>query len=399
MPKPKLPEFTVIVDSNVLYAKDVTKLVSSKFMATWQECLTLASLNLLVPEVVKGERIYQLVSTAEKAIENAVKNFDTIAKVTGKETPKLPTVEQLKADVEKRFGKWATEHKVRIVPTPCDKIDWKRVVNDAIWRVSPFVAASEKVDSEKGFRDCLILETIRDVVNGAPKRNFVFICNDTVLRSTVEAQFDPKLVTAYEDLGSFASYLKLTDEELTQEFVNALIKKVPSVFYTENDLECLYVKFKIRQAIDERFALNLNDIGENKQALFTDLLAGFESSQPIYPDLPTALYEAISKEKVLIDTTEFVTLTEPNTYQWKTHLRFVRLFRPSAFAARSVLDLPFEKVRTARFEVSWSSVVEEDETFSAITLEDIQLVEQTTEDDLMGRLHYEKAGNQSRTAS
>ena len=60
----------VVVDSNALYTVGPT-LGSPQFVQTWKECLKIAPLKLFVPDVVKGERVYQLVRIASEAVQNA----------------------------------------------------------------------------------------------------------------------------------------------------------------------------------------------------------------------------------------------------------------------------------------------------------------------------------------
>jgi len=73
--------FDVVVDTNVLYAPDPSLIASRGFSASWNDCKSVGTLALIVPEVVKGERMFQLMSWAEAAIQNAHKNFDTIARL------------------------------------------------------------------------------------------------------------------------------------------------------------------------------------------------------------------------------------------------------------------------------------------------------------------------------
>jgi len=54
--------FTVVVDSNVLFTKDVTKVAGTKFSVDWASCYEMGKMTLVVPEVVKEERLYQMVS-------------------------------------------------------------------------------------------------------------------------------------------------------------------------------------------------------------------------------------------------------------------------------------------------------------------------------------------------
>jgi hypothetical protein len=352
MPKKQPPiSLTVTVDTNALFPKDVTDIVSPKFMALWQECSGLAKLSLVVPEIARGERLYQLVTAAEKATQNAAKNFATICKVSGRAPPILPTSVEVRRDVEKRFEKWRTEAGATIASVPYAKIDWKRVVNDSIWRVKPFETAGEDKDSEKGFRDCLILETLGEMLPARNEQKLVFISNDTLLREAAIEQFNAKAFSAYEELGSLASYLRLAHQEMTQEFIEALLQKVPSVFYTPDDPKCDYYTFKISQLVASKFDYMLDSLFDEPQTS-----SGEQALGNAFLELTKSFLHPASDEKIFIDGTEFDNLTPPNIYHWKTHLRFVRLFRPQnsnlpKFSENiSGFD---EKIRIAKFDVLW----------------------------------------------
>ena len=71
------------------------------------------------------------------------------------------TDQRVRHEIEQKFKRWEEKHKAKILFTPIDSIPWSNVVKKAIWREPPFVLDSQNTDNEKGFRDCLILETIK----------------------------------------------------------------------------------------------------------------------------------------------------------------------------------------------------------------------------------------------
>jgi hypothetical protein len=378
--------FTVTVDTNALFPKYVIDIVSPKFMALWQECSGLAKLSLVVPEIVRGERLYQLVTAAEKATENAAKNFATICKVSGRAPPNLPTRRELRREVEKQFEKWRVEAGATIAPVPYGTIDWKRVVNDSIWRVKPFEAAGEDKDSEKGFRDCLILETLREIFPARNEQKLVFISNDTLLREAAIEQIHAKEFSAYEGLGNFASYLRLAHEEMNQEFVEALLQKVPSVFYTSDNPKCVYYTFKISQLVASKFNCMLDSLFDDSQTSSREQGLG-----DAFLALTKSFLQPVSEERVFVDATEFDKLTPPNIYHWKTHLRFVRLFRrQNANVPKFLENLTGfdEKIRIAKFDVLWKATVDDNVDFSDESVTDIQFVEQTQEEAWLNKVKY-----------
>src|SRR3954451_21339010 len=110
MAKDEQAPTTVVVDSNALFPKDQRNLVSATFESVWKRCVQLANLRLVVPAIVRGERLYQLTTFAHSALQSAASNLETVSKVSGNQSPSLPTFAQVKADIAARFDKWIKEH-------------------------------------------------------------------------------------------------------------------------------------------------------------------------------------------------------------------------------------------------------------------------------------------------
>jgi len=384
MPKPKPPSYTVVVDSNVLYPKDKTELISPKFTDSWRECVGLAELRLVVPEVVRGERLYQLFSVGEKERRKAESSLKALSKVSGKSGPGILKRVELIEAVEERFEAWVRENGVSLAATPLDRIDWKRVVHDAIWRDAPFVAPTDGKDSEKGFRDCMVLETVREIARLGSGEDLVFISGDDVLRLAVSDQLKEVNLSTYKDVSEFASFLRLIHVAVDEAFVGAILRKVPSVFYTQDDPECVYNKCQIWHTITQRFSLNLDHFMETKPTSFSDLL-----SAPSSQNLSGGPFLPASDENDYIDATKFEKLTGISVYHWKTQVRFVRLFRQNMpQAIWQGMEWMGEKVRIARFEVSWHATVDDQEMFSGISVDDIVLAEITSEVGLVNKWKY-----------
>lgn len=376
--KPNLP-FIVVADTNALFPKDPTKLVSDKFLAKWDDCAKLANLRFLIPEIVRSERLYQLASGAKDSLANAAKNFDSLAKVSGVSTVSLPSIDAIKAGIESRFAEWAKAKAVEIVPLPYGTISWPKVVNDAIWRNAPFSPAREGKDSEKGFRDCLILETLAGVVLEADAQ-VILISGDTLLRESAIARFDSNLFAAYENLEGFYSYLTVTRTQMAEaerQTAQKIIQAAPKVFYSADNPKCVYTSFNIYQRIAHQYAAELGSV-DKPQTTDAD---------------KDVTFEAISGERVFIDPTQY----EPNVakgraWGWKTRVRLTRVFRrktvykqetPSAEDARvaELLDnlrrsrdrwdelfKANQVVRVAPFDVFWTATCDRDAKFTRLKL-------------------------------
>lgn len=381
MPKQSSQSFLVVADTNALFPRDPTQIVSEGFMVAWKECLKLAKAHLVISEIVRGERLYQMVGAAQRSLANAEKNAETITGVSASVTVSLPKITEIKQATEKRFDDWAKAHGIEIVPVPCGKIDWRRVVSDAIWRVSPFMPPTEGKDTEKGFRDCLIAETLNELIQSHPGEQVVFIAKDHLLRNATIARFPSAAFAAYEDLGGLLSYLTLTREQAEKaqrEFIQRVIQKAPSVFYSADDPTCAYLKFNIGSRIMQEFATQLNVLSQPETENHS---LSFERSAPA------------SEEKIYIDTTQYEQSSSKVAWGWRTRLRFLRLFRSqpeqSAVGMTSpqvdfwdrVSDLLAvnELLRVAPFDVHWTAHCDDQANFSQLKLVAVKPLPQTQE--------------------
>lgn len=302
--------FTIVPDSNVLYPKEQTRLVGETFLSALSECAEHAKLRLLIPEVVRGERLFRLVRLAKASLENAKKNFDNLKTVSDSVMPPLPTIATLRTEIEKRFDKWVAEIGAEIVPTPCEQIDWSRVVTDAVWRQPPF---SDGENTEKGFRDCLILETLAGLITPEAAEQVIFISGDQLLRETAIARFDSRAFAAYESMEAFHSFLTVTRtrmEEARKQFVQSVIQSAPATFYSADNPRCVYTFYRIYQRIMQCNA-ELNHL-----------------HRPTPSNEEESFFAPVSEEKVFIDSTEYEqSLSKYKRWGWKTRIRLVRLFQ------------------------------------------------------------------------
>jgi hypothetical protein len=380
MPKSEVNSSIVVPDSNSLFPKMPTQIASERFESTWTECLKFGKLQLVIPEVVRGERLYQLVSVAQRSLENAEKNFRTITAVAALEIAPMPKIEEIRISIEKRFDDWLKGLSAEIEPVPCDKINWQRVVNDAIWRICPFAPAGEDKDTEKGFRDCLIAETLDNIIKSRTSGQVVFISRDRLLRDATIARFGSEEFAAYEDITNFLSFLTLTHEQTQKtrnEFVQAVLQKAPGVFYSENNPNCVYTKFSVGNRVLQDFSAHLNVASPPRT----------ENS-----DAPAETLTPASEEKIFIDSTQYEPITKSKvTWGWKTRLRCVRLFRKESLISSTTLEQEnlwrqlahalgaYEMVRVAPFDVFWAARCDGDGNFSELKVLEIRPQQQTWE--------------------
>jgi hypothetical protein len=152
--------FTLIPDSNALFTENQSHLVAPAFESSLLVLrkLALGGISVAVPSIVCGERCYQIVQAVEQQLSNASHGAKVVAKISGL-VSSLPKISEIRGAIEKRFEKWLTSVDAVELPTPIDSITWARVIADSIWRLPPFEPNKDS-KKEKGFRDCMVLETV-----------------------------------------------------------------------------------------------------------------------------------------------------------------------------------------------------------------------------------------------
>jgi hypothetical protein len=353
-----LPDFIVVPDTNALHTKKPAQIVSSGFDSLWNECSQITTLKLFVPDIVKQELMFQQVFIAQQSRENALKNLNTMAEITGTTMPKLKTDEQLHSSVGITFEKWRKAIEAEIVPLPKD-IPWTRLVKDALWRNPPFSPSKETDDrSEKGFRDALILETLRQLWKVQPDKQIVFLSGDDLLRSTAETRAGKnKNRLVFPALREFHAYLKLLKEERGQKFNQTVMENASQVFYTANDGECVYYKFRLYEKVLKEQLAHLN-------TLFDPQPQAAINFPPSMVSQSFKFWRPISEEKPILVSTRFSKILDDKRWLWRTQMNFAKLCayeetNPAQNAYPGIFTSP-RQIRIAKFDILWSSTVSSD---------------------------------------
>ena len=321
--------------------------------------MALTHLRLLIPEIVKQERIYQLCDKAKEAAANARKNFGTLKGVCGYDIPKLPTDKEIQQRATARFEAWLKKLDAIIIPLRHDKLDLKELIHLAVWKRPPF---SPK--GEKGFRDYLVLQAIREAyaTNGCDK--VAFLCHDDLLSTTSESAFDKKTFTVYKDLEAFESQLKLTREANNAEYVDALLEAAPSVFFTEGNPDCVYTSCHVLQQLRNAHSDSLDKYPWLAHSVYiSQTQAGAQYTGGDILNMP---YKVNSEERLICGDTALASVDHDRTMHWKTEIRLVRLFEhitPDTFDINSTM------VRIAPFEIRWSCKEDGELNFSELKYE------------------------------
>ena len=135
---------------------------------------------------------------------------------------------------------------------PIKSIDWDTLIKDAIWRQPPF---TEDKGQEKGFRDALIVQTLGKIIGDHSSNDIAFISGDSLVRQAASSKFGTTFI-AYETLEELESFLTLTDNKLTNEFVRAIQARAREKFYSDKSPQSLLFRGDLVRKIKKRFYEN-----------------------------------------------------------------------------------------------------------------------------------------------
>lgn len=366
MPKVKLepvPDHIVVPDTNILWDKDKKNAVCPDFDQFWSRSSSVIPLKLFVPEVVLGELQFQQATSAIKCATTVSDQMTELSGITQKKyEPRLDHT-TIRKQVGEKLKKWVASHGGQIITVPIASINWNQVIEDAIWRNPPFTFDPKDKDNEKGFRDALILETVCGICdsNKGASANIVFLCNDRLLRKSAETrQKHNKALLTFESISDFESYIKLTQQSLTDKFVKSIQTHARSKFYAPDDKTAIYFRENIRRTINEKFAADL--------------------TTAIEPPRPTGLLGlspptnwSVTDERWWINATRFDELVRPREYHWLSRVTIARLLLGAPVGGG--LSLAFspirEEVKVIGFDVKWKANVKADGRFHDISVIDI----------------------------
>ena len=362
----------VVPDTNVLWHKEKSQVVAPDFDKFWDEHLKAFDLELVVPEVVEGELLFQQTSSALRALGRANEDIAHVSSVAGSKYSHRITEARVRRNVKERFQKWVQRRGAAVHPTPVASIDWPKLIESAIWRRAPFSEDHKQPEIEKGFRDALILETVREICRSREGSiDVAFLCGDALLRRAAEAELKSfQRCSFYESLEDFSAYLKLTKEALTIEFVRSIQARASAKFYTENDRDCLMLKeeivLKIRQGFPGHF--------ENP----TDAIGSFSGLLGVAA--PGHTWEPSASEQIWFTMARFHELKGRREFHWINVVSFVQPFRYVGPPSFLVTDQDRKaRLRVLRFEVEWKADVKRDGRFHGVTVENLRFVDRKFE--------------------
>lgn len=360
----------VICDTNILWFEDKGPIANPEFERFWDVASKEFDLELHIPETVRGELIFQHFTSCQKLFKSTEENVRKISTITGNTHSTRLNLPMMRRQIEVKFDKWIKAKRGHVIPVPIERIGWKRLVDDAVWRLPPFIADPKNPDFEKGFRDALIMETLCDLVGTESRKiNFAFLCNDSTLREATVSRLKAELrFSAYETIKDFESYLRLTKEKLTNDFISRIVVKAKARFFNRDDPSCLALRDRLVDQIQADFKDYFLDIAKSEK----DSILSFD------PEPDSASWNPVGSGGFWIENPQFLRIETRKRYFWKSIIKFVRLYTRSATTLREILGASSasgldERILILPFHVTWSAMVKNDARFHDIKTESIEI--------------------------
>jgi len=251
--KGQRPQLRVVFDTNVLYTGSASDLVRQEVATLIKESkFPDLEIQWYLPELVRHERQYQMQ-------KRALELLPAIAKVERLLAHNLAITEQtLVSGVEEAVRKRHEELGLLRLALDCGRVEWDRVVLDAAYRRPPF----KNGETEKGFRDCMIVECLTQLVADSPKTakvcRIVFVTGDKLVGEAIQARTagstNVGVLSTLEELKGLISTLV---SQVDESFLALLRPRAHKLFFIPQDQSTLFYKERIRERISEKFRSEL----------------------------------------------------------------------------------------------------------------------------------------------
>lgn len=164
----------------------------------------------------------------------------------------------LKQRVSDAISKHLTTLNLNVVEIEPTKVDWSRIIHNSAYRLPPF----EHGEKEKGFRDAMIIESLRQLIDQSPVTpsvcRIVLVTEDKLLRQAAEEiASGVQNVRIVQDLEELKGLINTLVSEVGEDFISELTPKAQAIFFIKEDKSTLYYKDEIRKKINDQFSAEL----------------------------------------------------------------------------------------------------------------------------------------------
>lgn len=252
--KKQIPELKVLFDTNVLYTQMASDLVKPEVatLITEHSSYTDHKISWHLPAIVRHERQYQM----EKAAMQLLPSLSKLEKLLGHNLAINESI--LKQRVSDAISTHLAFLRIETVDVDPSQVNWPEIILKAAYRRPPF----DSGEKEKGFRDALVIESLRQLILQSPVTptvcRIVLVTEDKLLRQAAEeATTSVQNVRIVADLDELKGLINTLVSEVGEDFIAELLPKAHSHFFVKEDKTTLYYKEDIRKIIKEQFSSEL----------------------------------------------------------------------------------------------------------------------------------------------
>jgi len=131
MPRPKREKpdpHIVFVDTSTLFFENKGPPVDPTFNEFWTDYCVEFDLELRVPEVVRGELLYQHSTKALDSLEKANEHIAKVGHVTNKSYSHRVDNSRVKKEIESKLDDWLKSVSAEVIITPTNTIQWNNII-------------------------------------------------------------------------------------------------------------------------------------------------------------------------------------------------------------------------------------------------------------------------------
>lgn len=379
MPPP--PSVALVSDTNVLFTQDKTRLPGSRLRDTRLQWQNVATVRSYIPEIVLWELRYQYVAAARGAADAVRSNTKAVAEILDVSLQPMLSDESIVPLVEARLQRWLTSNSISLLTLPTADIPWSHVVERAVWQRPPFSRTDDKRASEKGFKDCLLLETLRHhhealLAVGA----VMFVSNDQLLRDTVDVELGGnERLRCFESLDALGSFLRLQHELSTRQLADAVQAPARRAFHDAATRTGLFFTADVPGSLGAKFGAHFDDPTLSEPPSLFMPRRG-RRRDPFSSDWSPA------KEGLWqVEDPVFVDLASPERLRWSSAVGYFRLYSKQPWAASSLSGYGLLREPLARpqepdyrllflpFTVTWLGTLSSDGSLSDLAVEKVEM--------------------------
>lgn len=256
MVKKHIQKLFVIFDTNVLFTQVASDLIRNDTQRIIEGNSSHGDLEIewCLPEVVIGERKYQMLGKANDLLPNMQKLERLLGHKFG------VGEDTLELHVDKAISNSIEKHKMRTIGINASEIDWNDLIEHSVKRLPPF----ESTEKEKGFRDAIIAHSFLQLHKASPSTpnicRLALVSEDQRLREYVaELTKGSNNVRILKGLDELEGLINTLVSTVPEDFAEKLTRQASKLFFEKDNEKTFYYKENIGEKIREQYSSELKN--------------------------------------------------------------------------------------------------------------------------------------------